>query len=469
MNLNPTSHQGFIINNMSTTYSQIVGLFILTATLFTPACTQGERSTEKEPSSPPNIVFIISDDQAWGDYGFLGHEHIETPRLDQLAKESLTFPRGYVTAPLCSPSLATIISGLYPHQHGITGNDPAFDTEQARYQVPWRVERTGIFRPAINRFNQLPLLTSRLKELDYLSLQTGKWWMGSWKDGHFTHGMTHGDPQKNGRHGDDGLTIGREGLQPIYDFIQEAEDKDQPFLVWYAPFLPHAPHTPPEELLEKYREKAPTEAIAKYWAMCEWFDQTCGELLDHLDEKQLTEETLVVYVCDNGWIQQADKPNRYAPRSKRSPYEGGIRTPIMFKWPGQIKPERIENTLVSSIDIVPTILAACNLEKDANLPGINVMDRESLNQRTTIFAEAYEHDIETLEDPTRSLTHRIGIQFPWKLIVPDTTNLPNEAMELFNLAQDPDEENNLITAHPEEAKQLFQQIGAWWTPQHLQP
>ena len=90
-------------------------------------------------------------------------------------------------------------------------------------------------------------------------------------------------------------------------------------------------------MLQKYLDKAPTPAIAKYWAMCEWFDQTCGELLDHLDEKQLTEETLVVYVCDNGWIQEPEKPNRYAPRSKRSPYEGGIRTPLMFKWPGKIK------------------------------------------------------------------------------------------------------------------------------------
>ena len=447
-------------------YLQLLLFLIITG--FSSGCNQSKNNTPDETSSLPNIVFIISDDQAWSDYSFLDHSHIETPRIDQLAKESLTFSHGYVSAPLCSPSLATIISGLYPHQHGITGNDPSFVSKRTRHKNNWRAERDSIFRPAMDRFNELPLLTKRLKDLGYMSLQTGKWWMGSWEDGHFTHGMTHGDPQKGGRHGDVGLDIGRKGLEPIYDFIQEAEDKDNPFFVWYAPFLPHAPHTPPEELLQKYLPKAPTPAIAKYWAMCEWFDQTCGDLLDHLEEKELTKETLIVYVCDNGWIQEPDKSNRYAARSKRSPYEGGIRTPLMFKWLGKIKPEINETTLVSSIDIVPTILAACNLGKDENLPGLNIMDRESLNKRTAIFAEAYEHDIQTLEEPTRSLTHRIGLNYPWKLIVPDTTNLPDEPVELFNISTDPDEQNNLIKTNPSEAEKLAKQIDKWWIPNHLQ-
>ena len=418
-------------------------------------------------NTPPNILLIISDDQAWSDYSFLGHPVIETPRIDQLASESLSFTRGYVTAPLCSPSLASIITGLYPHQHNITGNDPAFDFEGRRYREQWLGVRDSLYRPSIEQFNQLPLLTSRLKEQNYLSLQTGKWWMGSWKDGHFTGGMTHGDYKKGGRHGDDGLKIGREGLQEIYDFIQEADALNQPFFVWYAPFLPHTPHTPPEALLNKYLELAPSPAIAGYWAMCEWFDQSCGELLDHLEEKQLSEETLVIYVCDNGWIQDPDRPNRYAPRSKRTPYEGGIRTPIMFKWPGKIEPRLDSTSLVSSIDIVPTILASSSLKKDPNLPGINILDKERLNQRKTIFAEAFLHDIESLDEPTRSLTHRIGIQYPWKLILPDNTNLPDQQTELFNIANDPFERKNLSQDFPEEVKTLTKLINDWWEPLHL--
>ena len=175
--------------------------------------------------------------------------------------------------------------------------------------------------------------------------------------------------------------LGGEGLDPIYNFIEEADSLDKPFFVWYAPFLPHAPHTPPEELEKKYMKLAPTPAIARYWAMCEWFDQTCGDLLDHLDEKQLTEETLVIYVCDNGWIQKPDAPNRFGPRSKQSPYEGGIRTPLMFKWPGKITPKMDTTTLASSIDIIPTILAACELPPDEKLPGVNIIDRKALSER----------------------------------------------------------------------------------------
>lgn len=430
------------------------------------ACTDTDTEDSTEQIHPPNILLILSDDQAWNDYEFMGHEQIETPRLDQLAEESLTFTRGYVTAPLCSPSLATIITGLYPHQHGITGNDPLFEWEGQRYSPEWREERSQRFAPILNRFFDQKLLTERLAEKNYLSLQTGKLWTGSWEDSHFTHGMTHGDPARGGRHGDVGLDIGREGLDPIYSFIEEADSLDRPFFIWYAPFLPHAPHTPPADLEEKYLALAPTPAIARYWAMCEWFDQTCGDLLDHLEEKGLSENTLVVYVCDNGWIQEPDRPNRYADRSKRSPYEGGIRTPIMFKLPGKIPARMDTTTLASSIDIVPTIMSICDLAPDEELPGVNVLDRAALTERRAIFSAAYEHDIQDVNEPTRSVQYRIGLEYPWKLLLPDSVNLPNADMELFNIQQDPWERNNLVEDQPAVVNRLRQEIDAWWIPAH---
>lgn len=423
------------------------------------------QSSQEEPSQkPPNIVFIISDDQAWSDYSFMGHSQIETPRIDQLAKESLTFTRGYVTAPLCSPSLATIITGLYPHQHSITGNDPQFDFDGQRYSTEWQAVRSGYFSRLTNSFYQNTLLTERLEKQNYRSLQTGKWWLGSFADGHFSEGMTHGDYKRGGRHGDDGLKIGREGLDTIYSFIDKAHEADQPFLVWYAPFLPHTPHTPPAALEEKYLKRAPSPAVARYWAMCEWFDHTCGDLLDYLEEKGISDETLVVYACDNGWIQDPERPNRYASRSKRTPYEAGIRTPLMFKWPGKIKPHLDSVTLTSTIDIVPTVMAACGLQPDEHLPGTNLMDENKLKNRSSIFAEAYEHDIEDVEQPTKSLQYRIGLHYPWKLIVPNAARLPEEKMELFNTLEDPMETNNLIDTYPEQAEKLNQEIDQWWNP-----
>ena len=192
--------------------------------------------------APPNILLIVSDDHAWSDYGFMGHPVVRTPSLDTLASEGMLFTRGYVPTALCRPSLATILTGLYPHQHGITGNDPPGGAA-AMVDPARRAALVDVFR----RNRTLPAL---LAGKGYVSFQSGKWWEGRPQDSGFTAGMTHGDVTRRGRHGDDGLTIGREGLQPIYDFIDSAGGK--PFLVWYAPMLPHTPHTPPARLLKKY-------------------------------------------------------------------------------------------------------------------------------------------------------------------------------------------------------------------------
>jgi uncharacterized sulfatase len=288
----------------------------------------------------PNIVLIISDDQSWTDYSFLGHEHIQTPRIDRLAEEGLTFTRGYTTAPLCRPALASMATGLFPYQHKVVGNDPVFEFgDKRKYREEWLKLRARVNDPVVAAFEQLPTLADLLGEAGYLSLQTGKWWEGNPSMGGFTKGMTHGDPGKGGRHGDEGLKIGREGMEKIYNFIGETREQDKPFFIWYAPFLPHTPHTPPDSLREKYLPLAPSSAVANYWAMCEWFDITCGQLLDHVEAEGLSENTLFIYVTDNGWIQDPDTPNRFDAGSKRTPYEMGIRTPMIFRWTGKIDPE----------------------------------------------------------------------------------------------------------------------------------
>ncbi len=127
----------------------------------------------------PNIVLIISDDQAWTDYGYMGHSAIQTPHLDKLARRSLLFGRGYVTAPLCRPSLASIATGLQPFQHGVTGND-----------VDGRNSRAALDIPLRERFHKHPSFIKALAARGYLAHQSGKWWEGSWRDGAFTEGTT---------------------------------------------------------------------------------------------------------------------------------------------------------------------------------------------------------------------------------------------------------------------------------------
>lgn len=292
--------------------------------------------------------------------------------------------------------------------------------------------------------------------------------------------MTHGDPQRGGRHGDEGLKIGRQGMQPIYDFIEAGED--EPFFIWHAPFLPHTPHNPPQRILKKYQAEDRPVALAKYFAMCEWFDETCGELLDYLDKNDLRENTIVVYVTDNGWIQNtplSDKPkdwNRgFAPRSKQSPYEGGVRTPIMFRWPGHLEPRMDDRSLVSSIDLMPTILDLCDIDRPANLPGLSLAStfRGKRIERDIVFGEGYAHDVANIDDPSASLLYRWCISGSWKLILFYDGQTGRNARihardslkpELYNLSEDPFEQHDLADEHAEIVARLTQELQEQWEP-----
>ncbi|MFT4540646.1 MAG: arylsulfatase A-like enzyme [Planctomycetota bacterium] len=430
-------------------------------TLFVTLALPG-MATTRSPDAPPNIVLIISDDQAWTDYSFMGHEHIETPRLDKLASESLTFTRGYVTAPLCRPSLASIFSGKFVHQHGISGNDPRLPAGQ-KNGGRRNPELASLYATIMDRIDADPGLAHLLSGAGYRTLQTGKWWEGDPQQrGGFTHAMTHGDPKRGGRHGDAGLSISRDGIEPITDFIREANADEKPFFIWHAPFLPHTPHNPPKRLFEKYQAKTDSAHIARYWAMCEWFDETCGQLLDHLDSQGLRDNTIVMYVTDNGWIQSADSA-RYAARSKRSPNEGGIRTPIMMRWPGRIEAMRDDKMLVSSIDIAPTLLSAAGIETPPSMTGLDLRNSAGLQRRNAVFGAAYDHDIYDVNRPNHSMSTRYVVAGEWKLLVPNLSASPKAQHELYRLDQDPHETRNLAQSEADIVSALEARLDAWWT------
>jgi arylsulfatase A-like enzyme len=430
----------------------LIGSVLLSAALASHACA--------DDKPPPNVVLIIADDMAWTDYGFMGHPQIKTPRLDRLASQSLVFRRGYVTTSLCSPSLASILSGRYPHQHKITSNDPplppGMNEAAARRDPRFLAARQEM----IKAFDTMPSLPRLLAPKGYLSFESGKWWGGSYKRGGFTHGMTHGDSERGGRHGDAGLAIGRQGIKPITLFIELAQARSAPFFLWYAPMMPHQPHNPPDRLLAHYRGKAPTEKVAKYWAMCEWFDETCGDLLDFLDARKLSDNTLIVFLADNGWIQdpQAD---RYAPRSKQSPYDGGLRTPILVRWPGQVAPRSCD-TPVSAIDVAPTILKATGVEPSAGMEGVNLLDEKAVAAHPPAFGEVFTHNAVDLRDPASSLRYRWIVQGDWKLIVPDSRNEPSGTVELFDVAHDPGETRNLTAEQRPKVVELLPRLNAHW-------
>ena len=405
--------------------------------------------------SRPNVVLIISDDHAWTDYAFMGHTRARTPQIDQLAREGLTFTRGYVATAICSPSLATMLTGLHAHQHGITGNDPVVakgdDSVAARDRF-------------IEPFLELPQLPRLLKDAGYRTMHTGKFWMRNPELVGFTDHMG-----PTGRHGGKALAIGRETMEPINRFLDSAIAQKEPFFLWYAPFLPHVPHNPPERLLKKFSGIA-DPAERKYLAMVEWMDETTGELLRMLEEKKVADNTLVIYLADNGW-------NAFG---KAFPYENGVRTPIILRWPEKITPAVDTKDLATNLDLMPTILAACGVRVPPRLPGVDLLDPIAVHKRKEIFLANYAHDMVSAAKPEKSLWTRSCIDGNWKLIVwqnPSPKVLPyngghrrktppltgkHKNIELFDLAADPHETKNVAAEHPERVDTMLTALDNWW-------
>lgn len=267
-------------------------------------------------------------------------------------------------------------------------------------------------------------------------------------------------------------------MKPVTDFIDMAVTEKKPFFVWYAPFLPHTPHNPPARLLEKYTEKGRAKDDAKYYAMCDWFDETCGDLLGYIDKKKLTDNTVIIYACDNGWAtvsSNADDPTQklwgqYAQRSKSSPFENGIRTPIMVSWPGKITPIDSKD-LAHTVDIFPTIAAIAGLKTPQSLKGINLLDEKARKERTTVYGVFHSSHNMTLGNSNETLQYLWCIDGDWKLMIrhdgPDTTQYRNlhvwdkEPFRLYHLSEDPHETKNLAKAHPEKIAALKKKIDAW--------
>lgn len=408
----------------------------------------GHELTKEE--TPPNIVWIIADDQAYGDFGFMGHNVVKTPNLDKLAAESAVFPNGYVPTSLCRASLATLITGKYAWDHGICFNDP-----------PEGIPHSATFS-FLEMQTPLPL---ELRTAGYRSMQTGKFWEGPYTNGGFTDGMSRGD-----RHGDQGLAIGRRTMEPIDEFLGNVGE--DPFFVWFAPYLPHAPFDADPRFRQPYENLGLDERTLGYYANIAWLDETVGQMMDLLEKHGQAENTVIMFIVDNGWVPNEPgqtfrdlqgRTLRFDPRSKSSPYEDGVRTPVLVRWPGRIAPG-VRDDLVSSIDFFPTTLALAGVPQRAKLHGANLAPylrgMSSLAPRT-MFGEIYYHTSVNLDEPKVNVTHRWARKGDWKLIVNDHAE---GSAELYNLARDPGERNNLAenSSYARQLTELRDEIEEWW-------
>ena len=320
----------------------------------------------------PNLILIIADDMSWNDVGAYGHPYIRTPYLDQLAEQGMRFDRAFLTTSSCSPSRASIITGQYPHNTG---------AEQLHWPLPG---------------DQLTFV-ELLKESGYWTAQAGKWHLGDAVKDRF-------DVVK------DGLTIGFDA-----DAIQEggnerdgsgAEDwvsllnerpSDKPFFLWLAAVDPHRiyeegiienPHTVDDVVVPPYLPD--TEAVRKdfalYYDEISRMDAYIGKVMEKLEEQNISENTLLLFISDNG---------RPFPRDKTTLLDGGIKTPWIVRWPAKIDGGQVSGSLVSAVDIAPTMLRLANVPIPDAFEGMDISSVFTNPQdlvRDAIYAEDHWHD-----------------------------------------------------------------------------
>ncbi|MCF0064623.1 sulfatase [Dyadobacter chenwenxiniae] len=325
---------------------------------------------EKAAAQAPNIIFIIGDDISWDDIGAYGNNKIKTPNLDKLAKDGLRFTNMYLTASSCSPSRSSILTGRYPHNTGAA----------------------ELHSPLPAHLKYFPEL---LKQQGYFSALVGKW---------------HEGP--NTRRAYDTLLVDRkangEGGELQWNNLLKARPKDKPFFFWLAPFDAHRPwsaktdgpqHNPetdiavPPTLVDT---KETRQDLAFYYNEISQLDQYVGELRQELERQGIADNTLIIFTADNG---------RPFPGSKTRLYDAGVKTPFIVSWPAGIKAGQVCESLISSIDIAPTLLEVAGVKPAETVQGTSfatLFKSPEKAFRKYVFAEHNWHDYAAYERSVRS-------------------------------------------------------------------
>lgn len=431
--------------------------------------------TKQIGDRPPNIVMIIGDDHGYEYFGFMGSENVQTPNLDEIAQEGIVFPQTHTTASVCRPSLATLLTGLYPLQFDHLLRTRERKSSRQFYREMLNQAAAGNDHRAtaypISRFSTLPQYLSRE---GYASFEGGKYWEGPFWLAGFTDGMTrHAGPAEvakygaiNAMAGGAGLALGRDSNNAVYEFIDAY--KDQPFFVWYAPMLPHTPHDPSDEFMEMYAGMGLTRATQRYYANITRFDTRVGELVAYLDSQGLRENTLLLYLVDNGYEQNPDdyfKPMGQR-RGKGSLHEMGFRTPLIFRWPGVIPAGTTNQGLVSTVDIFPTVLDFAGAEIPEGLPGRSIKEsilRNLPTEREILFGSMSQ--LRTGPDNPATGTNpyaneEVGYYLTtsqWHFIYYED----RDSVALYNRLEDTHQENNLADENPELVDHFRKKIENW--------
>lgn len=433
----------------------------------------------QEAAPPPNVVFILADDLGWSDTGLYGSEFYETPSIDALAERGMVFTNAYAAAALCSPTRASILTGLHPARIGMT--IPAGHLERVTLEKSLmprgRANHPALMAQSLTRLKlEYFTLAEALKAAGYSTGHFGKWHLGREPYDPLGQGFDVDLPHTPGPspgggyfapwrfwegQGEDGEHIEDRMAYEASQFMRQ--NRDGPFFLNYWSFSVHAPIEGKPELMEKYRAKARPEYPQRNHingAMVETLDDAVGTLVRTIDELGIADNTVIIFFSDNGGIIHrfdggvpvtSNAPLR---SGKSSIYEGGVREPLVVVWPGKVKPGSKSDAIVQSIDFYPTLLEVTGTPRhpDTDFDGVSFVPAlrgERLN-REAIFTHIPNYFAATLQRPATSV--RKG---DWKLIRfysdgPGQT----DRFELYSLREDIGETDDLADAEPETVSEL---------------
>lgn len=405
---------------------------------------------------PPNVVFVITDDQGYGDIGCHGNPHLKTPHLDRLADESAQLDDHHHD-PLCSPSRAALLTGQYAARNGV------WHVIQGRHLLdPGAVSMAEIFA-----------------ENGYRTGMFGKWHLGdNYPFAPQYRGFGETFCHRGGGVGELPDYWGNSYIDDVYfrdgsplqcagyctdvffdaalDFIHR--HSNQPFFVYLATNAMHAPFIVPERYAAPYRAMDMPADRANFYGMIANFDENMGRLLDHLRALGLDKNTIVLFTADHGtaagWDEAANCGFNAGMRGgKGSVYEGGHRVNCFLRWKGTIPAGRKLSGLTAHIDVLPTLLDLCDLESDTPFDGISLTkqllgaDRD-LPQRSLA--------VQLQPDTPRKWHHCVVLNGKWRLI---------DGRELYNIDSDPAQQRDVAAAHPQVLAALRNDYESWWQDQ----
>lgn len=432
------------------------------------------RRTETKRSRP-NILLIMIDDLGWMDLHCQGNSRLSTPNIDGLAADGMRFTDAYAAAPVCSPTRAAVLTGLAPARLKITNHIP----DQQRF-----TPQNAKLLPA-KMLNHLPAervtIAEKLKEAGYATGFFGKWHLagnripkkqgqgdlryypqrqgfdinlgGTAMGGPFSffdpYNLHNLPPKKKGQYMPDRFA------DEVIQFM--TENREKPFLAFLWNYTVHWPMEAPQPLIDKYRKRTDLGRLdPRYAAMIEALDQSIGRILKSLDELKLSNNTLVIFTSDNGAFGGVadNQPLRAA---KGYLYEGGIRVPLIVRWPGVVEPRSLCHEAVISMDFFPTMLQAAGLEPDKR----SSLDGESLIPLLTQTGNLH-RDAIYFHYPNYAFHqgNRLGgaiRQGKYKLI----ERFDDGSLELYNLRDDISEKRNLAEEMPDLSAKLLAKLKAW--------